>query len=330
MQQPLIFKPLLKVRVWGGRVLADRPGDVPAEPIGESWELSDHDADSTVCLTEAYAGKTLHELFTENKEELCGKAVDPSNPNVFPLMLKLIDPVQDLSVQVHPNDEYAGKQKAGELGKTEAWIVLETEAGGKIYRGLKPGVTKESFAKALEEGTVADCLNAFSVREGDVVYVPSGTIHALGAGVRIAEIQQNSDTTYRVFDWNRVGLDGKPRELHVEHAMAVSDFSADGITTVEGKILPTVAYVLERLVDSPKFRMERLKEFAGKPCNFTTGGERFHLITVAKGSCLIEAGGASVERGKWDSCLIPAAAGSYTVRPSKDAELLVFYIPDAQ
>lgn len=328
MYEPLIFEPLLKVRVWGGRRLASRSADAPAEPIGESWELTDHGADTSVCLTGKYRGKTLHELFTAHRDALCGNAIDPASPDVFPLMLKLIDPEQELSVQVHPDDAYAGQQKAGELGKTEAWYVLEAKPGSKLYRGLKPGVTKESFAASLRDGTVAELLNAFDVKEGDVVNIPAGTIHALGGGVRIAEIQQNSDTTYRVFDWNRVGLDGKPRDLHIDHAMAVSDFSADGETICTPRSMPTGPYILERFVDSPKFRFERLSGCTGQPFHLSTGGERFHILTVANGTCTVSTEEGSVERGAWDSCLIPAAAGSYTVHPSKDAKVLIFYIPD--
>ncbi|MBN2711407.1 MAG: class I mannose-6-phosphate isomerase [Planctomycetes bacterium] len=325
MKTPLLFTPLLKVRVWGGERLKSRAPGAPAEPIGESWELADHESDTTVVRGGSFDGKKLHEIFMENKEDLCGKAVDPASPDVFPLMLKLIDPKQDLSVQVHPDDEYAGKQKAGELGKTEAWYVLESEAGAKLYRGFKPGVTKEAFAKALEDGSVADLLNGFEVKPGDVLNMPAGTVHALGAGVRIAEIQQNSDTTYRVFDWNRVGLDGKPRELHIEHALAVTDFEDAGDNLCKAEALAHESCLRECFIRSEKFNFDRLGKFSSASIELDTKKESFHILTVAEGEIEVVTDEGSVKCGKWDSALVPAAAGKYTIRPSDDASVLLFY-----
>lgn len=324
MNTPLIFEPLLKVRVWGGTALKSRPaGEIPADPVGESWELADHGADTTLVAEGPLAGRSLHELMVQDRDALCGRAVDPANPEVFPLLLKLIDPLQDLSVQVHPNDTYAGQQVAGELGKTEAWYVLEAEPGAKLYRGFVDGVSKEQFAAAVEAGTVADILNGFAVEPGDVVYMPAGMVHALGAGVRIAEIQQNSDTTYRVFDWNRVGLDGQPRELHIDHALAVSQFGEQGESRCAPEPVAQAGCVRERFVNCEKFQFERLSAFEGAPVELNTEGRSFHLLTVVEGSATVTAGGETVTRSRWDSVLVPAAAGSYQLEA--DGAVLLFY-----
>ena len=327
MDAPLVFDPLLKVRVWGGEALKVRADGAFSEPVGESWEVADHGEDTTCVREGPHAGRSLHDLFVADPEGLCGKAVDPANPQVFPLLLKLIDAQQDLSVQVHPDDSYAGRQSAGELGKTEAWYVLGADPGGKLYRGMKPGVGREEFASALANGTVAELLHGFEVSAGDVIHIPAGTIHALGAGVRIVEIQQNSDTTYRVFDWNRVGLDGKPRELHVEHALAVSNFRDQGSARQEGELLEQPGCVRERFVACDKFNFERLRSFQGRPVRLDTEKGCFHLLTVTVGKVKVTCAGGTVSCGQWDTCLVPAGAGEYSLSPSEEAEVLLFYRP---
>ncbi len=326
LDAPLIFEPLAKVRVWGGRELRARFAAPPAEPIGESWEIADHAPDVTRVARGEWAGRTLRELFAEHCAELCGRAVDPASPGVFPLLLKLLDPAEDLSVQVHPDDAYAGQQKAGELGKTEAWYVLSAAPGGKIYHGFKPGVDRAQFAAALERGTVAEVLNAVPAAAGQIFHIPAGLVHALGAGVRIAEIQQNSDTTYRVFDWNRVGLDGKPRELHIEHALAVADFAPPPATATAAP-LATPGCRHERRIDCEKFRFETLSHFAGRPVFLNTRGESFHLITVAEGGLQIRTPSDAVKLQRWDSALIPAAAGEYSLAAQPGTTALCFYRP---
>lgn len=323
MNEPLIFKPIVKNNVWGGDFLRCRNADAPAGPLGESWEIADHGEDTTVVASGGFAGKSLHEIY----KEVCGQAVDPSSPEVFPLLLKIIDPLSDLSVQVHPDDEYAGRQKAGELGKTEAWYVLEAEPGAKIYRGLKAGVTRDDFAAAIKNGTCADCLKEVPVKAGDVAFLPSGTIHALCGGVRIAEIQQNSDTTYRVFDWNRVGLDGKPRDLHIEDSLNVSDFSGEsGADLCEPEKLDTVGCLHEQFVSCEKFAFERISEISGKVV-LDTEGVRFNIITVVRGKVEVKCEGGGAELSAYDSCMLPAGCGEYEVTGGADAVALRFYRP---
>ena len=211
MLYPLTFHPILKERVWGGRSLEclyHKP--LPAGvPIGESWEISDRPGDVSVVSNGPLAGKDLHWLMTRHATELLGAARPPDSR--FPLLVKILDAQEKLSLQVHPPPG-----KAAELGgepKTEMWYITEAAPGAELYVGLKRGVSREEFERKIKSGTVAECFHRVSVRPGDAMFLPSGRVHALGAGIVLFEVQQNSDTTYRVFDWNRLGLDGKPREL---------------------------------------------------------------------------------------------------------------------
>lgn len=323
MNAPLIFEPIVKNNVWGGSFLRSRSANAPSGPVGESWEIADHGDDSTCISFGSYEGRTLHDIF----RDVCGQAIDPASPCVFPLLLKIIDPKDDLSVQVHPDDAYAGRQKAGELGKTEAWYVLEAEPGAKIYRGLQPGTTREQFAAAIEAGNCEKLLKSVPVKRGDVAFLPNGTVHALCAGVRIAEIQQNSDTTYRVYDYNRKGLDGRPRALHIEDALAVSNFDDfPGSDLCTPKVLPTVNCLHEQYAFCDKFAFEKLSAFSDT-VKLDTGKKGFHIITVLSGELRITTAGGSVERRSYDSCMIPADAGAYTINATHDAAALFFYRP---
>ena len=200
-------------RVWGGRRLAERLGKPlpPGVPIGESWELVDREDAQSVVDTGEHAGITLHELWTEHREAVFGEI--PDSPR-FPLLAKILDARETLSVQVHPPAAVA--PELGGEPKTEMWYLIEAEEGAELFAGFRPGVDRRQFESALGNGDVADLLHRVPVRAGDALFIPSGRCHAIGAGCLIVEIQQNSDTTYRVFDWNRVGLDGKPRALHIE------------------------------------------------------------------------------------------------------------------
>ncbi len=328
IREPLMFQPLLKVRVWGGKRLKARAPEAPDDPVGESWEIADHGEDTTRVKAGAHAGRSLHELFVSERRSLVGEAVDPAAPDVFPLLLKLIEARRDLSVQVHPDDAYA-REKAGDLGKSEAWYVLEADPGGLIYHGLREGVTRDCFAEAIHAGTVADCLRSFHPRPGDVIDIPSGTIHALGAGVTIAEIQQNSDTTYRVFDWNRVGLDGTPRPLHIEDALAVGRFHAPGPRTAEPVDLPCDGCRRERFIDGEKFRFERLRRFDA-PATLTTEGRHFLLLTVVTGSAEIATDAGVIKCRAWDTALVPADAESCRVTAGPETEVLLFTRPGTE
>ncbi len=221
--EPLTFTPIYQERIWGGRLIADAlkrtlPGD---GPIGESWEMVDRPEAQSIVNQGAHTGASLHELWTNHRTEVFG-ANSPDLPR-FPLLLKILDAKETLSVQVHPPSHLAAELK-GEP-KTEMWYLLGAEPDAAVYAGLTNGTTREQFETAITEGGVENLLHRLPVESGDAIFIPSGRCHAIGAGCLIVEIQQNSDTTYRVFDWNRVGLDGKARELHVSESLASIDFA---------------------------------------------------------------------------------------------------------
>jgi len=316
---------MLKVRVWGGKRIPQHYEAESNEPIGESWELCDHDEDISCISNGPAKGKLLRELMSTGSQELCGEGIDPNRPDRFPLMLKLLDAQQDLSVQVHPNDHYANQQKPGELGKTEAWIILDCGEGACIYRGLKPGTTKDMLKTAMESGTVDQVLKRIEVKPGEVYHIPAGMIHALGAGVQIAEIQQNSDTTYRLFDWNRTGLDGQPRPLHIEDGLAVTAVEESKADLQTPQKIANDGCHRERLIRCDKFTIERLSKFTDSIKRHTEG-ESFHLITVVAGNLTVQADEGSENLSAWQSCLLPAACGEYSIEGSDDCTALLFYI----
>ena len=265
---PLIhFTPLYQTRVWGGRRLETSLGrSLPdAQPYGESWELVDRAQEQSVVASGRFAGRTLHELWTENRAEVFGEAYANHPADRFPLLIKVLDCADDLSIQVHPPAAVAGS--LGGEPKTEMWFVTECEPNSKLYAGLKRGASRELFEAALADGSVADCVHSLVPAAGDSLYVESGRLHALGKGLLIYEIQQNSDTTYRVFDWNRVGLDGKPRELHVEESMKCIDFD-----DVEPALLK--AGERQELAACEYFKVTRRESGDGLQMR----GDRFRLI----------------------------------------------------
>src|SRR5271154_3589068 len=221
---PLTFNPIFKERVWGGRELERlyKKNLPPKVPIGESWEISDRPGNASLIANGPLAGKDLRWLMTHHAAELLGGA-KPAVDGRFPLLCKILDARDKLSLQVHPP---AGK--AAELQgepKTEMWFIADAAPGAELFVGLKRGVTRAEFEEKIADGSVADCFYRVPVQAGDTMFLPSGRVHAIGAGLVIFEIQQNSDTTYRVFDWSRTGLDGKPRELHIEQSLASIDFN---------------------------------------------------------------------------------------------------------
>jgi mannose-6-phosphate isomerase len=224
----LAFAPLMKPTVWGGRRLGHLLGKQlpPATPVGESWEVVDLPGDQSVVAGGPLAGATLADLREQHGGGLLGGA--PLLAGRFPLLIKFIDAAQTLSVQVHPDEAACARLGGGARPKTEAWYVIAAEPGALLYVGLDAPVERDRFAAAIADGTVEQLLHRLPVRPGDFVYLPSGTVHAIGAGIVLAEVQQSSDTTYRVFDWNRVGLDGRPRQLHVTQALESIDFAQVG------------------------------------------------------------------------------------------------------
>jgi mannose-6-phosphate isomerase len=308
--EPIVFEPLYMQRVWGGRELERQYGrHLPDDaPYGESWELVDREKEQSVVKGGSYAGKSLHELWMGSREEVFGAGLPESDR--FPLLIKVLDARDDLSIQVHPP-----VQLATELGgepKTEMWYVAGADAGAKLYVGLKRGATRGDFERAIGDGTVAGCVHAIKPKAGDSIFIPSGRLHAIGAGFLIHEIQQNSDTTYRVFDWNRMGLDGEPRELHVAESLASIDFGdfEPGMDVPNGTVLAECEY----------FRVEKLV----MGTNETAGNRdigRFSIFSVAEGAVICEGNRFS----KGDFFLLPKGGGQ--IRAETDAVLLRTTLP---
>lgn len=226
---PLAFAPIFKSMLWGGRRLPEfvrRPAPTD-QPIGEAWALSDVDGSLSVVADGPHAGRTLREVIAADPTAIFGRHVPPAGK--FPLLFKFIDARQELSVQVHPNDDQAARLKGpGFRGKTEAWVILDADpATSRVYAGFKPGVTAEKFRAAMAAGTTPDTLHSFTPKAGDCVFLEAGTVHAIGANILLFEVQQTSDITYRLFDWNRVDAKTKqPRELHIDHGLACANFAA--------------------------------------------------------------------------------------------------------
>ena len=318
---PLRFEPLYRRYLWGGRrlqsVLGKQIGE--GEDYAESWEIVDHGADQSIVATGSLAGKPLHELVTQHGKELFGR--DHPQPQ-FPLLFKFLDAHRNLSVQVHPNDEQAQLLDPPDLGKTEAWVVLHAEPGSLVYAGLKRGFDRQAFAREVSRGTTELCLHRFEPRVGDCIFIPAGTVHALGAGLIIAEIQQASDTTFRVFDWNRVGPDGQPRPLHVEQALEVIDYDAGPVAA--SKPLPTDRSHVSRLVACDKFILDRWQFDTPQPIG---GDDRFHILAVLAGMARISGDPADEPLMKGHVTLLPAAAGKRELVAEPETVMLDMYLP---
>lgn len=295
---PLTFHPIYKEKLWGGRRLESVLGrDLPGGPIGESWDVAAHAHGTSVVDQGPLAGRSLDQLVAEYGEELLGKGRVPESGK-FPLLLKLIDANQDLSVQVHPDDHYLRLRGGETWGKTEMWYIIHSEPGAWIIWGLRPGVTKESFAAALKQGgdAILACLNKIPVQPGQVYPISAGLVHALGAGCLVAEIQQNSDTTYRLYDWDRVDEQGQPRELHLDQGLEVIDFSPEA---------QSHHYQLKRCAQHFHFTV------LDKPQNLTLdlkGG--FQILTALNGEAEVAYGGGVLKLEPGRSCLLPACLGN--------------------
>lgn len=317
----LRFRPIFRRYLWGGRRLATMLGRAlpPGDDYAESWEIVDHGADQSVVRAGSLAGRTLHELVRECGAALLGR--DAPRPS-FPLLMKLLDCNRTLSVQVHPNDAQAAQLDPPDLGKTEAWVVLAAEPASKIYAGLKPGVTRDDLAAALARGECEALLHEFEPAAGDCVFIPAGTVHALGAGLVVAEIQQASDTTFRLFDWNRVDADGKPRPLHIAESLAVIDYQ-------RGPVAPQTPQATgmpgrERLAACDKFVLDRVT--LERPT--TIGGDdRCHVLAVIAGAVAAEGDPAGAPLALGDTALAPAAAGRIELTPQDRATVLDVSLP---
>jgi len=321
---PLFFKPILKDYVWGGRYLAELGRDLPESGrAAESWEISGHDDGMTKVLNGIHAGKNLQELLEQLGTDLVGNrnkwALDRRK---FPLLVKLLDANKRLSVQVHPDDAYAQANEGNELGKTEMWVVLHANPNAAIIYGLERSLTLEELREAISEGGLESCLHCVPIKVGDHICVPAGTLHAILEGAVVAEIQQNSNTTYRVFDWDRMGSDGKPRPLHVDKALDVINYQQVGLGLQAPEVIEEKRFWRrERLCQNRYFTVERIITSAEVQYSGICDGSTMEIWGVLSGSAVIA--GEYLEAVRF--CLLPAALGSYVINVSANSVLLRVY-----
>ena len=322
---PLRFEPIYQYRLWGGRRLANLlstplPGD---GPIGEAWLLSDRDDHPSRVADGPLKGRSIGQLLHQWPEQLLGKLAGRFHR--FPLLLKFLDVRDTLSVQVHPSDQQAKYIPAGESGKTEAWVVLEAGAKSRIYAGLRPATTTDTLRQALANGTVADQLASFTPKPGDGIFIPAGTVHSLG-DVVVFEVQENSDVTFRLYDWNHIDAKtGHPRPLQVDQAMACIDF-AQGVIGPMVPMVDEVKPVLrERLFDCEHFGLWRF--CAESPFGVGAEGTPRVLVCIA-GDGQVEHDGVNYAIGKGDVLLLPAVVGACLCRPRGAISLLEISLPE--
>jgi mannose-6-phosphate isomerase len=315
---PLRFEPIYQYRLWGGRRLADLlSAPLPDDgPIGEAWMLSDRDDHPSRVADGSLQGRTIAQLLEQFPEQIMGRLAGRFGR--FPLLLKFLDVREMLSVQVHPTNSVTAK--------TEAWVVLEAGTKSRIYAGLKPGTTEPDLRRAITIGTVADRLACFHPKLGDAVFLPAGTVHSLGGGVVVFEVQQNSDVTFRLYDWNHVDpKTDQPRPLQVDEALACINFGP----CAGGLVAPVVEAIWpvrrETLFHGGHFRLSRLR--GASPLIFGTAGVPRVLVCI-DGRGHLENGGATYEAGKGDVFLLPAALGECTFQPRGPVNVLEIEIPE--
>jgi mannose-6-phosphate isomerase len=323
---PLRFEPIFQYRLWGGRRLARWSRDpLPGDgPIGEAWIISDRDDHASRVAEGPLKGKSLQELFTEHPEAMLGS--QNGQFQRYPLLLKFLDATEMLSVQVHPSDDHKDLLPPGERGKTESWLVLDSEPSSSIYAGLRPGVTPEAMRAHSADGTVEQDLASFNPNPGDGLFIEAGTVHALGGGVVVFETQQNSDVTFRLFDWNRVDeKTGQPRELHIEQAIQSTNFNAVAVKPSEPKVQETKPALREQMFTCEFFNVDRLS--GDQPFPVGTPNALRVLVTL-EGSGILRHHGAAYNVQPGDVYVLPAAVGAVELTPVGKATLAEVAVPE--
>ena len=295
---PLTFDPYIRPQVWGGRRLATELGrSLPPEGrFGESWEISSHPLHVSRVADGPFAGRTINELWESHREELAGPGFGAVSQ--FPLLVKYLDCDDNLSVQVHPDDAQA-RAAGHSCGKSEAWYVLEAEPTAQIYAGFKPGVDRAEVERRLDDGSLVESLNVFTPQRGDSYYIAAGTVHALGGGLLVAEIQQPSDVTYRLYDWDRVGSNGQPRELHREPALAAINWNAPAVQPKRY----SGSGQLESLIQCPHFSLDLWSVQSAEPAPVTGPA----VALMVEGELTVRsANGHPKQHGRGDVLFLPA------------------------
>jgi mannose-6-phosphate isomerase len=331
MNIPLRCRPFLRPMVWGGRRLGDVLGKVLPweEAYGESWEVSDHPLHRSFIENGPLAGRSLRQLMEQERGPLLGPAAE--RYATFPWLVKFLDARDWLSVQVHPDDASVRRLWPGEGGKTEAWFVLDAAPGSRIFAGLLPGTTEARLREALQAGKVADCLHQFTPRPGDCIFLAAGTVHAVGGGVLMAEVQQTSDATFRLFDWNRRDAQGRSRELHIEQSLACVHWDRGPVTPVhvehfapQGSATNDTVRCRQALVECPYFRLSYVQDTDA----FVVGGlGRLQVILVLRGRGRIATTGAEEELHVGQTWILPASMPGARCRPQPGLGVLVATLP---
>ncbi len=316
---PLRLQPLFKQRPWGGRRLAQRwyKPDTNTTGWAESWEVVDLGDDQSRVLGGPFDGRSLRDLVREHPDELLGRH---ANRKQFPLLFKFLDAAETMSVQVHPNDLQAAILAPGQHGKSEAWAILAAEPNSRLLVGLKSGVDRNTLEQHLAAGTVEQCLHSIPACVGDVISVPAGTVHAIGAGVALAEIQQPSDVTFRLFDWNRRDTHGRARPLHIEQALSCIDFSLGPISPLAPRQLATSDGFSEELMQSEHFVWHR-HTLTGTPFRLPEE-DRCRILSLIDGQVQIVTSSGRESLAAGESLVIPATCGPVIIEPSADAVVL--------
>ena len=326
MFYPFKFNPVYKDYLWGGRNLEKIGKTLPAGKIAESWEIASHPDGMSIIANGEFEGMSLFEVVRKYGKEIIGTALPKDEALKFPLLVKLIDANDKLSVQVHPDDRYARIHENGEWGKSEAWYIISATPGAKLIYDVLPGINKDSFTQAVKERKVESCLKQIEVEPGDVINIPAGLIHAIGEGIVLAEIQQNSNATYRLYDYDRIDKNGNKRPLHIEKAIDVIDFNAEErnekVKGLDVKIGPasSISYkVANRYFTLQLYDVDgRVDEIAD--------GSRFYIFVFIEGEGELHYNAGILKIGRGESVLIPAALGIYTLYGKFKA--IKSYVPD--
>ena len=325
---PLKFKPYLCTKVWGGEKIAPFKGIYTTRNrIGESWEISAVEGHVSIVENGPLAGKSLSDLMNEFGAALVGRKVFKKTGTEFPLLIKFIDAKDDLSVQVHPTDEQAARIKPGLKGKTEMWYVVGADKGARLLSGLTQEITPEEYEEKVNDKTITDVLGRYDVHPGDVFFLPAGRIHAIGAGTFVAEIQQTSDITYRIYDYGRLGLDGKPRELHIEQAKAAIDYTVfpdyrTKYSKEKNKEIPLVScrYFTTSLFDVDKPVSKNLSALDSFVVVICVGGKGELVDNESDGSV------HRIELHQGETLLIPATSSTIEFHPDGPMTCLTSYV----
>ncbi len=330
---PLTFEPRYRDYVWGGRNLARLLGrDLPSGIVAESWEISAHPAAPTSADSEPFRGRTLLELAAEHGEALVGRNAESAfGQGRFPLLVKLLDAAEPLSVQVHPDDARAARRRDGELGKTEMWHVLHAVPGAEVVLGLREGTDERALRRAWADGRIEECLNRAAVHAGDSILVPAGTVHAILGGAVLLEVQQNSDITYRLHDWGRTDADGNPRQLHLEEAIDAIDFAAPTprVRPLADRADASDGTDRQVLANCPAFVVERLRLPGGVEIERRVAPGSCEVWGVLEGRALISptnpARALALPAVRF--ALLPAAMGDFSLRTDGGAVAVRAYVP---